>query len=90
MAATPGDLWHVNLTKLTWIGWLLVLIATGIVFAVVLLVIDLISDITGVLKSNEISRIAAIAAILVSVGVFWLGKRFFEWAGFPIIRPDEP
>jgi len=94
MAEKHGDFWNLDLTKLTWSGWLLILLSIGVVVAVMLAMIALlaalgfpISDRSG--NKRWLGLVALIPALGAGSGVFVLGRRLLDQWGAPIMRRES-
>jgi hypothetical protein len=93
MPEKPGEFWNIDLTRLTWSGWLL-LVTIGVVVGVVVIEVLLSSALgfrhnPGHRPSRWLGVIALIPALAAGVGVFELGRRLFRSAGCPITRPER-
>lgn len=97
MTEKPPEFWNLDLTRLTWRGWLLILLAIGTVMAVSIPLLGLLTTLVGGRGApgrDAVPRWMGIVAVVVGVGagsaVFELGRRLLLRAGFPITRPPKP
>ena len=82
---------HTDLTKLTWSGWLLLLVTLGVVVATALVLGLLLVVGFGVAvgQGNRwVMAVILIVALGAGGGVFQLGKHLLARAGFPILRSE--
>jgi hypothetical protein len=96
MAEQPHDFWNLDLSKLTWSGWLLMLLTIGTVIGILVAVIGVL-DALGFRRDPVANRgdrwmglVAFVPALAVGCGVFVGGRHLFERLGCPIQRrPQE-
>jgi hypothetical protein len=96
MTEKSPDFWNLDLTRLTWSGWLLILVAIATVLAVAVALIGLL-EVLGLRhdpvnnRNNRWMGLFALApALAAGSGVFVLGRWIFNRLGLPILRsrPD--
>jgi hypothetical protein len=89
---TP-EFWKLDLAKLTFAGWILILSACATVLGVAALLLGLLSILGGGANQadNHPSRLAATVAVFIGVaagaGVFALGRLGLERLGLKVMRP---
>jgi hypothetical protein len=87
------DFWNLDLTKLTWSGWLVILascatvIGVGIAGIWVLEVLGLRHDPINNRNNRGLALLAFAPALAAGCAVFLLGRLFFARLGWPILRP---
>jgi hypothetical protein len=91
----PHDFWNIDLGRLTWSGWLLMLLTIGTVLGVAILVVFLL-ELLGFERDPSNPRgdrwmmvLGMGGGVGAASGVFLLGRRLFDRLGCPILRPEK-
>jgi hypothetical protein len=94
MSEKPHEFWKLDLGKLTWSGWLLMILTIGTLIGgaigmfLLLEALGLGQEAGTNRRSRWVVVLALLPAIGVASGVYFLGRQFFQWIGKPILRPD--
>jgi hypothetical protein len=95
MGEEPREFWNIDLTKLTWSGWLLILVTVGTALSVMIAVVGLLHvlgfqrDPTQTSSGRWVGAVALVPGLAIGSGVFAGGKWLFERAGCPILRTSR-
>jgi hypothetical protein len=95
MAEKPTEFWNLDLTRLTWTGWLLMLLTVGTVLGALAAGIGLMealgfrADPADRRKDRWLAAVAFVPAAALGCGVFEGGRRLLQRAGMPITRPEK-
>ncbi|MFL5244580.1 MAG: hypothetical protein ACJ8FY_20970 [Gemmataceae bacterium] len=84
---------HLDLFKLTWTGWLLLLLALATVLgvgAVIILTLDTLGYRVDSSSGRGVKGTIFIIALAAAAGVFELGRRWLDRIGLPILRDKQP
>ena len=92
MAEKGPDFWNLDLTKLTFVGWLLILLSIGTLIGTLIAMAALLTALgfKRNVEDNRGNRMMAILAFIPSLGaasgVFLLGRMLLERMGLRITR----
>jgi hypothetical protein len=92
MPAPMPDFMHLDLTRLTWAGWLLLLLTLGVVVGAcvgMMLALGALGVMTEVGKSRGVVAAVLVASFAVGGGFFAGGRLLLQGAGLPILRPQK-
>jgi hypothetical protein len=95
MPEQPSEFWNLDLKRLTWSGWLLMLLTLGALVGVGVAMMFLLEAL-GVRKETEdnhprrwFALLILLPALGVACGVFALGRRLLERLGLPIMKAGK-
>jgi hypothetical protein len=91
MAERSPDFWNLDLTKLTWAGWLLMLLTLATLIGVAVALMALYEALGwSEQRSRGWIKVAVILpAVAAASGTFVLGRWCLSRAGLSIFRPDK-
>jgi hypothetical protein len=92
MPAPMPDFMHLDLTRLTWAGWLLLLLTLGVVAGAcvgIMLALWALGVVTEPGKHRGVAAVVLIVSLGAGGGFFAGGRRLLQGAGLPILRPAK-
>jgi hypothetical protein len=90
-AQMPGFM-HLDLTRLTWTGWLLLSTTLGVVGGAcvgIMLALGALGLVTEPGKHRGVAAVVLIVSLAAGGGFFEGGRRLLQGAGLPILRPEK-
>jgi hypothetical protein len=91
----PHEFWKIDLSKLTWSGWLLIIVTIGTLLGVLIGMMALFEalgvhhDPVNNRNNRWMAVLAFIPAIGAACGVFVVGRKMFDRLGCPILSTER-
>jgi hypothetical protein len=92
MPAPMPEFMHLDLTRLTWAGWLLLLLTLGVVIGAcvgIMLTLGALGVVTEMGKSRGVVAAVLVVSFAAGGGFFAGGRLLLQGAGLPILRPEK-